>query len=387
MSEYRLHVGDCRALLAEMQPDMFDACITDPPYELAFMGKTWDKRGISFDPETWRAVYRVLKPGARLLAFGAPRTHHRIWCAIEDAGFVIEDTVMWLFGQGFPKHSSKLKPAHEPIAVARKGPVTALNIDAARIGDGKAERVGTAIRRTLSPSVAASGIGAVGAEQTWTKYGPDGGRWPANVALDERAAELLDEMSGVDLTGAWPARRSGIGYAGGSAGTNDGELRVAEPGGASRFFYTSKASRAERNHGLEGMAERTKRILNGGIPSAVNSDPRGMSGGGDRQAQNHHATVKPVDLMCWLVRLVTQPGDRVLDPFAGSGTTGVACMQEGRAFTGIEIDTDYAAIADRRIRAAPLSLFAGLPNSECGTAICVQRKTNGLLCNCEDGAA
>lgn len=366
MSDYLLHVGDCRLYMAAHQADMFDACITDPPYELAFMSKAWDKRGISFDPETWRAVYRVLKPGARLLAFGAPRTHHRTWCAIEDAGFVIEDTVMWLFGSGFPKHKSKLKPAYEPIAVARKGPVTALNIDAARIGlearqysvtgapGGNAWRlrgedgrdVGNA-RRYGEQSKARPAVSVVG-------------RWPANVALDGESARALDEMSGY-LDSGGPSRKPSGFYTrtndkGFLAGVSPAPLTAYDSGGASRFFYTSKASRAERNHGLEGMAERS-----GGV-----HDDDNFRQPGERKANhtaplpaaNHHPTTKPVDLMCWLVRLVTQPGDNVLDPFAGSGTTGVACMQEGRSFTGIEIDADYAAIADRRIRAAPLSLFA-----------------------------
>jgi site-specific DNA-methyltransferase (adenine-specific) len=110
--------GDCRWYLARFGAQV-DAIVTDPPYELGFMGKAWDRRGIAFDARTWRACYDVLRPGGRLLAFGAPRTAHRIWCAIEDAGFVIEDTIMWMFGSGFPKHGSKLKPMYEPICVAR----------------------------------------------------------------------------------------------------------------------------------------------------------------------------------------------------------------------------------------------------------------------------
>ena len=116
-----LLTGDCRWYMHRLGYQV-EAIVTDCPYELGFMSKPWDQRGISFDPRTWKAAFDVLKPGGRLLAFGGQRTHHRIWTAIEDAGFTIEDTVMWLFGQGFPKHKSKLKPAFEPICVARKGP-------------------------------------------------------------------------------------------------------------------------------------------------------------------------------------------------------------------------------------------------------------------------
>ncbi|HQN09749.1 MAG TPA: site-specific DNA-methyltransferase, partial [Thermoanaerobaculia bacterium] len=126
------------------------------------------------------------------------------------------------------------------------------------------------------------------------------------------------------------------------------------------FFYTAKASRADREDGLEGGELRVKRILNGGIPSAVNSEPREMSGGGDRPARNHHPTVKPTDLMRWLCRLVTPPGGTVLDPFCGSGSTGVAANAEGFDFIGIEREADYVEIARRRIaNVAPLFAQGG----------------------------
>lgn len=117
---FDLRIGDCREVLAGLEADSVDACVTDPPYELGFMGKKWDRTGVAFDPETWRAVYRVLKPGAHLLAFGGDRTHHRIWCAIEDAGFQIRHTLMWMYGSGFPKSVDVSKAIDKRLGAARK---------------------------------------------------------------------------------------------------------------------------------------------------------------------------------------------------------------------------------------------------------------------------
>lgn len=349
MSGFQVVTGDCRVSLT-LEADSVDAVVTDPPYELGFMGKSWDKAGVAFDPATWAAVYRVLKPGGRMLAFGGSRTQHRIWCAIEDAGFVIEDSIMWLYGSGFPKHKSKLKPAFEPICVARKGPVSELNIDATRIPTDDV--------RDRGPR----GIGgACYAQDAWTKNPENhvafkaslGGRWPANVVLDEEAAALLDEQSGELAIGAWPSRRAGLGYGSNSKGTNDGSRREASVGGASRFYYCAKADRAERDAGLEGAPKRS-----GGSNAKGFTDDVANGHDRNRPVANHHPTVKPVDLMRWLVRLVTEPGQLVLDPFTGSGSTGVACVLEGRAFIGIELQPDYAEMARKRIAAAPLSLFA-----------------------------
>jgi len=312
--------GDARRL--PLPNEIVDAVVTDPPYELGFMGKRWDRAGVAYDPATWAEAYRVLKRGGRLLAFGGNRTHHRIWCAIEDAGFVIEDTIMWLYGSGFPKHRSKLKPAYEPIVVARKGPVTPLNIDSCRIGTAKEgdpyRFVGTPKSRNVY------------AQDSWTKehwrgqpINPNEGRWPANVVLDEEAAEALDAQAGTS--------------------------------GASRFFYVAKASRAERNAGLEGMPRRPGGSNAKGLTADV---ARGIDR--NRPVENHHPTVKPVALMRWLVRLVTQSGDLVLDPFGGSGTTGVACTLEGRRCILVDNEPEYCEIAKHRIAATPLSLFAAV---------------------------
>jgi site-specific DNA-methyltransferase (adenine-specific) len=411
-----------------MEPNSIDSCVTDPPYELGFMGKKWDSSGVAFDSETWRAVYRVLKPGAHLLAFGGTRTIHRIAVAIEDAGFDIRDQLSWLYGSGFPKsldvskaidaaagatrpiggktstacpsfpqpcpgHPSAngslgggvmrhavptapataaakqwagwgtaLKPACEPIVLARKplvGTVAAnvlahgtggINVDGCRIAHAsEADRAaatpqGKVIRNNFSP-----GEGRAGTETNR----PDTsiGRWPSNVLLDEGAAALLDEQSGTSKsTGGIAApqydRPLRMGRTSGD-GANAGGL--GDSGGASRFFYVAKASRRERDTGCEHLppksaGEATDREEE---TDGLNS-PRagaGRTGG----ARNFHPTVKPVQLMRYLVRLVTPPGGVVLDPFTGSGTTGVAAMAEGFRFIGVEREAEYAAIAEARI--------------------------------------
>lgn len=323
--------------------------------------------GSTYSPELlwhyrWaRATYRVLKPGGRLLAFGGSRTHHRIWCAIEDAGFVLEDTVMWLYGSGFPKHKSKLKPAFEPICIARKGGVSELNIDAARIGTESTVRpMG---RLMTSAGLAGGGYGAgqrTGREERAGMGGSDAGRWPANIVLDQDAADALDQQSGEQKSGIAVQRNGGgqqignVTYAGTRAGLVRPDAGYGDTGGASRFFYCAKSDRSEREFGLEGIARRP-----GGSNAKGFTDDVARGQDRNKPVANHHPTVKPVDLMRWLVRLVTLPGQTVLDPFTGSGTTGVACVAEGRQFIGIEQNAEYADIARRRIAAQQPTLELG----------------------------
>lgn len=315
---WKIEVGEALDVLRGLPDASVDSCVTDPPYGLEFMGKNWDRGipGVAY----WTEVLRVLKPGGYLLSFGGTRTHHRLVCAIEDAGFEVRDTIMWLYGTGFPKSldvskaidkaagvesdaakkwagwETALKPAHEPICVARKpldGTVAAnvlkhgtgaLNIDACRVGyqgeDDITPEVGQGTPGERNPGC---GANLPGYKENWGAWEANQkGRWPANVLLDEEAARLLDEQSG----------------------------------GASRFFYCAKASRRERGEG------------------------------------NKHPTVKPLALMEYLCRLVTPPGATILDPFAGSGTTGVAAILGGWSFIGIEKDAAYAEVARARLRAA-----------------------------------
>lgn len=386
-----LLLGNCSDVLAGFDEESIDACVTDPPYHLTsvsrngsarsnpgtgpasryrvgergFMGSTWDGGGVAFDPATWAAVYRVLKPGARLLAFGGSRTHHRIWCAIEDAGFTIEDTIMWLYGSGFPKHRSKLKPAFEPICVARKGPVSELNIDACRIATEDALSGGGYVSHMHGGNYGNGRSAEPSAERRYTDRGasdlsatpgPRGGdvrgRWPANVVLDEDAAAELDKQSGERRTGfPTPGHTltTGVVY---GRGYQRSLVGYDDAGGASRFYFCSKTSRSERDAGLEGLP-----LRNGGSNAKGFTDDVANGQDRNRPVANHHPTVKPIDLMRWLVRLITQPGDLVLDPFMGSGTTGVACVMEGRRFIGIDQNADYLEIARHRIAAAQPTLF------------------------------
>lgn len=302
--------ADCRDAMRAMDADSVDAIVSDPPYGLSFMGKGWDRGvpGVDF----WTEALRVVKPGAYMLAFGGARTFHRLACAIEDAGWEIQDCLSWLYGSGFPKHKSKLKPAWEPIILARRPAprATLLNLDACR---------------------------------------PDSGRWPANVALDEEAAAAMDEQSG-ECGSFLPAGRL---YDGGDKTRNvygkfahTQTFSYGDSGGASRFFYCAKASRSEREAGLVGMPAKQR-------PGAFDDDAYEWKQPGGhvraRPARNHHPTVKPVALMRWLVRLITPTDGLVLDPFTGSGTTGVAAVLEGRRFVGCELSAEYAAIARARI--------------------------------------
>jgi DNA modification methylase len=367
-----IHQGDLFDVLPTLEAGSIDACVTDPPYELGFMGKRWDKSGVTNRPETWREVYRVLKPGAHLLAFGGTRTFHRMTCAIEDAGFDIRDCLSWLYGQGFPKSlnlpgglGTALKPSWEPIILARKpvqGTVAqnvekygtgALNIDASRIDANGESWVRD--QWTIKPN---ESIGTFRTgERSMVQH--DLGRWPANVVLDEHSAELLDEMTGELVSGANPTRRSSDKFHNTfspfKGRTECAAARGADIGGASRFFYVAKPSREERDYGCGHLPHRSPgEHCNRAEGSAGLIHPRAGAGhtvGG----RNIHPTVKPIALMRYLVRLVTPIGGIVLDPFTGSGTTGMACRHEQRQFIGIEWEAEYIAIAEARIAAvAPL---------------------------------
>ena len=357
--------------------------------------------------EQWAAeCLRILKPGGYLLAFGGTRTYHRLACGVEEAGFEIRDTIAWMYGSGFPKShnvskqidkdagiepsriveneggslgglgdagwnatprhlqydepvtdeakrwngwGTALKPAHEPIVVARKplaGTVAAnvlehgtgaLNIDAARVGvEGGTRAVG---KGQASAGVYGDGLNSTPSEEI------DAGRWPATVALDGEAADLLDEQAPNTGGGGFPGAKGGIGQGdiyGAPEGLRD-TGRIDPNGGASRFFYVAKASRAERNAGLEGFAK--------ALPDG-RTDGQGflVPGSHSTPRANIHPTVKPVALMRWLVRLVTPPGGTVVDPFLGSGTTGIAAALENARFVGIEQDAEYLEIARARIR-------------------------------------
>ena len=345
--------GDCVEVMAGMEPDSIDAIVTDPPYGLEFMGKEWDaldtpgwragtggtgkadpRNGVPFGgggkrvrygaglQTEWHAQWaaaalRVAKPGAYLLAFGGTRTVHRMTTALEDAGWVIRDMLIWGYAQGFPKSKASLKPAWEPIVLARKpGPLRELNIDAARIGTTRD------VPASLSKNKVAHtyGGGLVGVERD---LDPNVGRWPANVILTD---PILD--------GGWE------GVVGGGWQKSAGGGRVLRDSGSRSLEYRHGASERVLPADVEGTYSRFFLIPKAPTSERVLSDGR----------RSPHPTQKPEALIRHLVTLVTPKDGIVLDPFLGSGTLGVVCDGLGMRWVGIEREAEYADWAEDRIR-------------------------------------
>ena len=428
---YKLYQGNMLDMLDVIDKESIDSIVCDPPYELNFMSKGWDNAGVSFQPDTWRKCYEALKPGGYLLAFGGSRTFHRIACAIEDAGFEIRDTIMWLYGAGFPKSmniglaidkkngikskiigkgksgtssrayqseetttagnyeikqaqnkwqgwGTALKPSFEPIIVARKPfkgslvdniieyGVGGINIDECSIG--------------LNGEKAPKGSGNIcnsGIEQKWGFKGNGGnetsnlGRFPANTILTYDETDFDEVCSGFpqskgcskidysnvkkkNIYGGNSFQNSKTQYSGVFQGYNDN-------GSASRYFYCAKASKKDRDEGLDEFEIKgAKELLN----REENSDGASWNGkyssgnayaGSGAPKKNTHPTVKPTTLMQYLVRLVTPNNGTVLDPFNGSGSTGKAVMYENKErnknykYIGIELTEEYLPIAKARI--------------------------------------
>jgi DNA modification methylase len=393
-----LHRGDCLEVLPLLEADSIDSCVTDPPYHLTsivkrfgkeaeshlsvkadkdlntilapaykrlskgFMGKQWDGGDIAFRPEIWAEVLRVLKPGAHLLAFSSTRTYHRMACAIEDAGFEIRDQIGWCYGSGFPKshnvglaidkvngasHRGKafnmkgrgeraeeldangreflpayeannewggwgtaLKPAWEPICLARK-PLSESSIAANVLKHGTGGinvdgcRVATEEIRTGS----GNRTGNIG----WGTGNPEGnhyegGRWPANLIHDGSEEVLAGFPDVAPATSRTPSNAQGVT----SFGAGNNLTIYPDSGSAARFFYTAKAD-------------------------------------ADDRLGSKHPTVKPLDLMQYLVRLITPKGGTVLDPFAGTGTTGEGAYREGLYSVLIEREEEYQADIVKRM--------------------------------------
>jgi site-specific DNA-methyltransferase (adenine-specific) len=405
-------------ILPTLPDNSVDSIVTDPPYELGFMGKSWDSSGIAYSVELWTECMRVLKPGGHLLAFGGSRTWHRLAVAIEDAGFEMRDSIAWLYGSGFPKsldvskaidkaagaereivgfndavniyddaHAHRqpdveqsyskspitapataeaekwqgwgtaLKPAFEPVVVARKplgGKTVAanvlaygtggLNIDASRIGrqEGDNSSAGNRTATFGTQETKSGGDGSGGWEQN------SGGRWPANIILDPYTAKLLDEQSGVSKS---PKTYKAEGYKDSSmfgiGGVNH-DKEFGDTGGASRFFYVAKASKRDRNEGLEELPAVRASAM--GYDIGLGEAGEGMFKDRNPQKQNFHPTVKPTTLMEYLIKLVTPEGGTVLDPFTGSGSTGKAALLNGYQFIGIELTEEYLPIIEGRLK-------------------------------------
>lgn len=406
---YKLYEGSMLDMLEVIEPNTIDSVVTDPPYELNFMNRGWDNSGIAFQKETWEKCFTVLKPGGYLLAFGASRNYHRVACAIEDAGFEIRDTIIWMYGSAMPKGlnvakaiesrlndesnsqdinedstedatelthpesqkwdgwNTQLKPAFEPVIVARK-PCEGTNIDnimkwgvggynvkECRIPLNDEDKDGIRVqhrgKRSDDGVFSSTSCGFTSEGDVMSLN--EEGRYPSNIIL------TYDETDKDEVCGEMPvdngykphALYSNIdkydGY-GSSISNRNGEIAgYGDSGSASRYFYCAKASVRDRDEGLhefESKSGGTYRFredgsLDGGIP----------------ERKNIHPTVKPTSLMQYLVRLVTPKGGTVLDPFNGSGSTGKAVMYENADrvadynYIGIELTHDYLPIADARI--------------------------------------
>ena len=339
----QLLAGDCLESMKALPDNSVDSVVTDPPYGLSFMGKKWDYDVPS--EAIWRECLRVLKPGGYLLAFAGTRTQHRMAVRIEDAGFEIRDMIAWVYGSGFPKHKSALKPALEPITMARKPAerATLLNIDACRV-EGR-ERTEYGLSNATRTAGNTYGTPSPGADFDSTV-----GRYPANLIHDgsDEVVAMFPDSAG---SGGSVPNVKISGYGDGAVGTGSAEYLGGErtkvdcgTGSAARFFYCAKASKKDREEGLEWFP--THEVYSEAMPQP-NMDKRQQI-----CRANHHPTVKPTDLMRYLCRLVTPPGGTILDPFTGSGSTGKAAVLEGFSFIGCELSDEYLAIARARIDAA-----------------------------------
>lgn len=386
-----LHCGDCLDALEAIAPNSADSGVTDPPYGLGFMGKAWDHGvpGVLY----WKQVLRVLKPGAHLLAFGGTRTYHRMVCAIEDAGFEIRDMVSWLYGSGFPKSldvskaidkaagaerehiatgdpvkrmipgadqhkagweknngrvyvpgesvpatdaarewdgfGTALKPACEPIVLARKplseSTVVAnvlkwgtgvLNIDGCRVAASPDDVERAAVPQPMMRPDGKDSGHALGASvgRSGQRFDMSAGRWPANV-IHDGSDEVVGAFPDTNAPGGYPADKAAFGYNGADRKQRGERFTFDDGGCAARFFYTAKAD-------------------------------------SDDRLGSKHPTVKPVDLIQYLVRLVTPPRGLVLDPFAGTGTLGEACIRERMRAILIEREPEYQDDIRRRMKLA-----------------------------------
>ena len=399
--------GDCIEEMQKLIDDgvQVDSVVTDPPYHLTsivkrfgkedsapaqfgtdgayaraskgFMGKEWDGGDIAFRPETWELALKLLKPGGHLLAFSASRNYHRMAVAIEDAGFEIRDQMMWLYGSGFPKSQnvgdgwgSALKPAHEPIVMARKQlseksikenvlkhGTGAINIDGCRVegNDAKYPDTNPDFRDQGKKSKEAIGIdklsfGQVSGAERQKAVANSSGRFPANVMHDGSDVIVNQFPEGAKGSTA-PRKRDTVGMFG---MPNDATSEYADEGSAARFFYCPKTSKSERHNNLDD--HETSVGVNGN--KWTDQDYRKGDTKPTTERKNTHPTVKPVELMKYLCRLVTPKGGTVLDPFMGSGSTGMAAKDEGFDFIGIEKEKEYFEICESRInRFAPLMDF------------------------------
>jgi DNA modification methylase len=374
--------GDSLQELKKLPDNIIDSVVTDPPYELGFMGKSWDNTGIANNVKLWEEVLRVLKPGGHMLAFSGTRTYHRMVSAIEDAGFEIRDMINYTYGSGFPKNhdiskaiekkkgvkpigkkpaygaianrelidergwnninnalimpetqteetkqwqgfGTALKPSHEPIVLARKP-----------------------VEGTIADNVLTYGTGAINI---------DGSRVDTNgekLDVGGRGKHNRGEGYGFQPMGDYEIPEGQGRYPANTILAADEEVTALFPNDTSRYFqqieynpiiYQAKASKKERNKGLDDFEPQA--VNDGREKDIDNPYQRGTT-----PRKNTHPTVKPIKLMEYLVKLITPPGGVVLDMFAGSGTTLIAAKTQGFNYIGIELTPEYVEIAEARLK-------------------------------------
>ena len=399
-----VHHCDCREFMKTLADGSVDSIVTDPPYELGMMKKSWDSSGIAFNVEVWKECLRVLKPGGYLLAFGGTRTYHRMVCAIEDAGFEVRDCIMWVYFDGFPKSHNISKAIDRKSG--EKGEVVGVGRNFGGTQNKKYDRNtyheygaewevtvpvteqakrwkgwGTAIKPCYEPVVLMRKRPEGTCADNVLKYGTgglniDGCRVDGAPRTTHKFANFTGNSSPDAMfpmkniqteipTGRWPANL-----------IHDGSPEVVElfplqeQGGDSfgesmaRLLYcVPKPCKAERDEGLDGF-----RVATGGERAGGRQEgSAGMATaytGTNSPGRNTHVSVKPVALLRYLVKLVTPPDGLVFDPFAGSGTTGKAAALEGFRFVGCEIEEEYAKIAQARIDYSAKQAFWDVPDDE-----------------------
>ena len=386
----KLMLGNCLDRLKELDDNSVDSIVTDPPYGLSFMGKKWDYDVPAVN--IWEECFRVLKPGGHLLAFAGTRTQHRMAVNIEDAGFEIRDMIAWVYGSGFPK-SHNISKAIDKMAGAEREVISEQKTNSGGMAhisktnaehgfrpnaytgnsaDKTAQNViqvtapatpeaqhwdgwGTALKPALEPiTVARKPIAEKSIAENVLKYGTGA------INIDESRVEGQPEPTRFD-----PKKHSHEGWRMTATGEesaanaspkgrfpanliHDGSDEVVELARESaRFFYCAKASKKDRDEGLDHMEE--QQFVQWQTGNGASGKPSSMSEGRDTKRKNTHPTVKPTDLMKYLVRMVTPKGGVVLDPFMGSGSTGKAAKLEGFDFIGIEMDEEYFLLAKSRI--------------------------------------
>lgn len=376
---FTIRVGRCEDILLEYPDNHFHSCVTDPPYGLKFMGSRWDYQVPSADQ--WKQAYRVLRPGAYLLAFGGPRTYHRLTSNIEDAGFEIRDQIFWVFSSGFPKSlnldgefdgwGTALKPAHEPILVARKPLDGTVYQNMTKWGTG-AINIKKSLVQGAEPWLYGNQPKLNGARYQPGQITPaerfaenvsggHDGRWPANVIHDGSEEVLkLFPVTKSGIPGVRQQDHQTNSMSGRLAKTGKQEKGYGDEGSAGRFFkecrfdeediefierfyYCPKVSREDRNEGCKKFA--SKPLL---WSSGIKNPGSFQSEGTDKSSPNNHPTVKPTNLMRYLVNLVTPEGGKIVDMFAGSGSTGKGAIYEHFDITLIDEDPQWEPIQKAR---------------------------------------